>query len=48
MENERGRPRLQEMLGKIHDERSWTVGWIKDSNLTIGTLLDRVKVQDVK
>ena len=43
MENERGRPILQEMLGKIHDERIWTVGWIKDiedySNLTTGTFI---------
>ncbi len=39
MENERGRPILQEMFGKIHDDRIWTVGWIKDSNLTIGTFI---------
>ncbi len=39
MENERGRPILQEMFGKIDDDRIWTVGLIKDSNLTIGTFI---------
>ena len=39
MENERGRPILQEMFGKIHDEGIWTVGLITDSNLTIGTFI---------
>ncbi len=39
MENERGRAIPEEMFGKIHDERIWTVGWIKDSNLTIGTFI---------
>ena len=39
MENERGRPILQEMFRKIHGEGIWTVGLIKDSNLTIGTFI---------
>ncbi len=39
MENERGRAIPQEMFGKIQDETTWTVGLIKDSNLTIGTFI---------
>ncbi len=39
MKKERGRAIPQEMFGKIHDERICTIGWIKDSNLTIGTFI---------
>ena len=39
MENERGRPILQETFGNIQDEITWTVGLIQDSNLTIGTFI---------
>ncbi len=39
MKKERGRPIPEEKFGKIHDEGIWTVGLIKDSNLTIATFI---------
>ncbi len=39
MKKGRGRAIPQEMFGKIHDETICTIGWIKDSNLTIGTFI---------
>ncbi len=39
MKKGRGRAIPQEMFGKIHDDRIWTVGLIKDCNLTIGTFI---------
>ena len=48
MKNARGRKIPKEMFGKIQDKITCTVGLIQDSNLSIGTLLDRVKIQDLK